>query len=451
MEKNITKFRLKTFLVFFSFLLVIAISLSMPAYADKEQTPSCTCPKGDTSSCPNDTTLPVTTTTIWIEGNPNNYTISGGPNDGESYNPGTDTIEGTTGNDLIIGSKKGDIIEGKGGNDIICGDPDKNTGEGSGGGGAGEDEIYGGSGHDYICGGNNDDELYGNEGDDIIEGNNGKDTIDGGPGNDCLYGNNAKDEIGGGSGDNYIDGGRGKDDCYEADDIINCEEGTTPNIKLEKKTGLQGDTGSFKEADDPPGPMIETGEIIEWKYEATNEGNVGVDNVTVVDNMGDDTTNDKEICNVNLDPGASTTCKYSDEYEAATAQIGQYSNEAEATYDYGGSTYSVTDPSHYFGIDFSVSQSVLEAEITQEDDLDQWNSGTVSSIQFKPTSGTYSHSFEVTFAYPDGYDVKVDYTVELGDASPSSLTNDPLILDSTSYNDSGGIDEYIPRAGEGTL
>ncbi|MCF7876608.1 hypothetical protein K9M06_06080, partial [Candidatus Bipolaricaulota bacterium] len=318
-------------------------------------------------------------------------------------------------------------------------------------GGSGADEIYGGLGDDYICGGNNDDKLDGNEGDDVIEGNNGKDTIDGGPGSDCLYGNNAKDDIGGGSGDNYIDGGNGKDDCYDADNITNCEEGTNPSIKLEKKTGVMGDTNSIQKADDPPGPMIDVGQTIEWIYEVKNEGSVAVDGITVIDNMGDDTTNDKEVCNVDLDPGTSTTCKYSDEYVAATAQIGQYSNEAEANYDYGDSSYSISDPSHYFGIDFSVSPSELQAEITQEDNLDKWNSGDLDKLKFEPVSGSTYDSLEVTFAYPPDYDVSVDYTVDLGQASPASLQKDPLILDSAK-NHGGDISErYIPRDGSGTL
>ncbi|MBS3789026.1 hypothetical protein KGY79_12630, partial [Candidatus Bipolaricaulota bacterium] len=144
MEKNLTKFRLKTFLVVFSSLLVIAISISIPTYADQVQTPSCTC--GEASSCEYNSTPTETTTTIWVKKSGASYEIRGGPKNGEVYYPGTTILEGTSGPDLIIGSQKGDIIKGGNGDDTICGEPDE-------AGGSGVDEIYGGPGADYICGG----------------------------------------------------------------------------------------------------------------------------------------------------------------------------------------------------------------------------------------------------------------------------------------------------------
>ena len=132
-----------------------------------------------------------------------------------------------------------------------------------------------------------------------------------------------------------------------------------------------------------------------------------------------------------------------------TPTLGQYENEATATYSTREETYTNSDMSHYFGTDLEISPQLLEAEITQEGDLDAWNSGTIYKIKFKPTSGTSSYSFELTFAYPEGYDVKVDYTFDLSEASPSSLTNDPLVLNSVNHG--GSINKYIPRDGNAPL
>ena len=92
----------------------------------------------------------------------------------------------TSGDDILVGTKKNDTIDGLAGNDT----------------------INGGGGHDSLSGG---------EGDDVLVGGRGRDTLDGGDGNDVLRGGTARDTLSGGLGnDNYFL--QGEDIIVEAPD-----------------------------------------------------------------------------------------------------------------------------------------------------------------------------------------------------------------------------------------
>ncbi|BAY93855.1 MULTISPECIES: choice-of-anchor I family protein [unclassified Tolypothrix] len=121
--------------------------------------------------------------------------------------PVPNTINGTSGNNILIGTEKVDIIRGLGGNDIITGN--KNN-----------DFLYGGSGNDALEGGDGNDNLYGDEGndgllggkgDDTLSGGSGNDALEGGDGNDRLYGDAGNDILLGGDGDDWLAGGEGRD------------------------------------------------------------------------------------------------------------------------------------------------------------------------------------------------------------------------------------------------
>jgi Ca2+-binding RTX toxin-like protein len=71
--------------------------------------------------------------------------------------------------------------------------------------------VDGGSGDDVIIGGKGSDKLSGGSGNDIIAGRGGKDEISGGAGKDVLLGGQQSDRIDGGSGKDYISGGSGGD------------------------------------------------------------------------------------------------------------------------------------------------------------------------------------------------------------------------------------------------
>ena len=151
----------------------------------------------------------------------------------------------TSGNDVIVGTRRADRIDGLGGHDVICGRNGADTIRGGAGndiidGGGGDDTILGGVGTDYLAGGNGDDLLQGGGGNDIVFGGNGddiarggrgrdtmagdagEDTLAGGAGADTLYGNDDKDTISGGDGNDALYGGNGTDLLYgeDGDDFL---------------------------------------------------------------------------------------------------------------------------------------------------------------------------------------------------------------------------------------
>jgi len=151
------------------------------------------------------------------------------------------SIEGTAGDDMILGSMCGDDIYGKegadnidarAGDDVIdggCGDDHIVAGEGDDTvfAGAGNDIVFGGAGDDVISGGSGNDRLYGEEGDDHLAGDDGDDMIDAGEGADIVTGGAGDDTIFAGTGDDVVYGGRGHDRIYgeEGDDHLAGDDG----------------------------------------------------------------------------------------------------------------------------------------------------------------------------------------------------------------------------------
>ena len=120
------------------------------------------------------------------------------------------TIVGTSGNDVLIGTKGVDVFVAMGGDDQIRGR-------------AGDDIICAGSGDDMIWGNNGADLIYGGEGDDLIRGNKGKDLVFGGEGDDDLRGgrhddtvrgDNDHDQLRGGNGLDFLSGDQGRDALF---------------------------------------------------------------------------------------------------------------------------------------------------------------------------------------------------------------------------------------------
>ena len=98
-------------------------------------------------------------------------------------------IQGTPGDDVLIG--------GTGPNEMI--------------GGAGNDTILGGPGNDTIWAGAGDDKITVNAGNNLIGGGPGADTIKGGAGNDTIWAGADNDVIESGGGNNIIGLGAGDD------------------------------------------------------------------------------------------------------------------------------------------------------------------------------------------------------------------------------------------------
>lgn len=118
-----------------------------------------------------------------------------------------DTLQGTSGSDVMFGFGGDDLLEGNDGDDFIWGGQGNDTLRG----GNGNDSLWGGSGNDKMYGGNGDDRLWGGSGNDEIYGGSGSDRIVGGSGNNKLYGEAGDDTFIGGAGNDLIDGGEGKD------------------------------------------------------------------------------------------------------------------------------------------------------------------------------------------------------------------------------------------------
>lgn len=151
------------------------------------------------------------------------------------------TITGTAGNDTLNGTTGADVICGLGGNDTING-------------GNGADTISGGSGDDTVDGGNSDDTVYGDYGNDVMGGGNGADTLLGGPGNDTNYGetllgsllylfDNGNDTIDGGPGNDDLDGQNGNDTIYDHTGT-DTMSGALGNDTIDVQDGTGGDTAN---------------------------------------------------------------------------------------------------------------------------------------------------------------------------------------------------------------
>jgi hypothetical protein len=98
---------------------------------------------------------------------------------------------GTDGNDVIVGTARGDRIDCGSGHDWVDG-------------GGGDDVIRCGSGNDVVTGGGGDDRIHGDSGNDRIDGDSGDDVLFGDTGDDRIAGGPGRDRIEGGSGRNSV-------------------------------------------------------------------------------------------------------------------------------------------------------------------------------------------------------------------------------------------------------
>ncbi|MBL8085899.1 MAG: hypothetical protein JNN26_24950, partial [Candidatus Obscuribacter sp.] len=111
-----------------------------------------------------------------------------------------DASRGTSGDDVLTGSRFGDIIAAGDGNDSVAA-------------GLGNDDLSGGIGDDFLYGEDGNDFLYGDDGDDTASGGVGNDALSGGLGADSLDGGDGNDGLAGGQGNDFVSGGTG-DDIY---------------------------------------------------------------------------------------------------------------------------------------------------------------------------------------------------------------------------------------------
>lgn len=103
-------------------------------------------------------------------------------------------LEGSAGNDVIIGALGDDTITGNDGDDTLVG-------------AEGDDSLRGGFGNDIVDGSEGDDFARGGAGDDLVLGFTGDDTLDGDSGNDIVLGEAGNDliSLGGGNDVSWVD------------------------------------------------------------------------------------------------------------------------------------------------------------------------------------------------------------------------------------------------------
>ena len=111
-------------------------------------------------------------------------------------NPASLYLDGTPGDDEIVGGVGNDTIDAKAGDDRV----QAGSGDDIVLGGIGEDRLNGGDGHDALDGGDDDDVLEGGDGDDLLDGGEGDDRVFGDGGDDIIIGGNGNDGLNGGAG-----------------------------------------------------------------------------------------------------------------------------------------------------------------------------------------------------------------------------------------------------------
>ena len=134
---------------------------------------------------------------------------------------------GNEGNDKLVGGKNVDVLHGGPDDDVIVGNAGNDSlhgdhGDDSLSGGGGHDELYGWYGNDTLDGGRGNDYLSGYVGDDVARGGDGNDTLKGHEGNDQLFGDLGNDKLYGWRGDDLLVGGHGNDylSAWSGDDIL---------------------------------------------------------------------------------------------------------------------------------------------------------------------------------------------------------------------------------------
>ncbi|MPZ60688.1 MAG: hypothetical protein GEU93_05205 [Propionibacteriales bacterium] len=125
-------------------------------------------------------------------------------------------IDGTAGDDRIVGTAGRDWVDARGGDDTVKGRD-------------GRDILEGRRGDDILRGGKAGDSLYGNRGADILYGGRGHDILSSGYGGDVLRGGRGADRFAPGGGADVAFGGPGADTFFiqkdGKSDLIKCGAG----------------------------------------------------------------------------------------------------------------------------------------------------------------------------------------------------------------------------------
>ena len=119
-----------------------------------------------------------------------------------------------------------------------------------------------------------------------------------------------------------------------------------------KATGPHIGIGKFTNgdpADLPPGPMLNVGDPVEWRYYVINLGTVDLTTVTVVDDQGVEVTCPRDYLLAESGSLREMNC-----YGYGVAEAGQYMNVATACGEADGQQVCFSASSHYFGVEAAI-------------------------------------------------------------------------------------------------
>lgn len=102
----------------------------------------------------------------------------------DGFDNAPNALNGSGGNDNVMGGSLNDTIDAGLGNDDVVG----GGGDDLLGGSGGDDSVDGGDGQDFGSGGSGNDIIMGGAGTDVLFGGTGADTLNGGDGSDVLIG-----------------------------------------------------------------------------------------------------------------------------------------------------------------------------------------------------------------------------------------------------------------------
>jgi Ca2+-binding RTX toxin-like protein len=151
----------------------------------------------------------------FINGEAGTDLIAGGLGDDQLFG-GTENDQIVGGNYSLVADSGADTIDGGSGNDLILSDSGTtyplNATSAVGGndtiqGGLGNDTIYSMAGNDFVGGGTGNDVLHLGAGNDIANGDSGDDVLNGGDGDDLLAGSAGVDQLFGNDGNDWLIGG----------------------------------------------------------------------------------------------------------------------------------------------------------------------------------------------------------------------------------------------------
>ncbi len=196
----------------------------------------------------------------------------------------------------------------------------------------GDDDLLGGFGDDEINGLDGDDEIDGSQGDDEIDGGDGDDMIMGGDGDDLIDGGDGDDEISGGDGDDEIMGGDG-DDLFRpglGSDIVDGGDGNNSVGYTDLDVGVTVDLGAGMTTIGDGGGVDELMNIQNATGSDSDDTLIGDENDNVLNGgAGNDTLNGGE--------GNDTA-----DFSHADGPVDIDLKSGEATYEVDGETFTDT-------------------------------------------------------------------------------------------------------------